>query len=270
MTNCSATTWDQCSTWVLGIPNVWLARGLIIFSTMVMLGCTVCLARSKWVPSKIILDTESVKKLLENAVILQALLLAFSVTLPTAVDPDVLQAADVLQLELNHEAPRKHVTWLVSHWFFYHVGSAANYLSTGLGGAFLGLVCLVCLNIEDNDGLTKILMPTLVWLSFLICMGVIHFCYSFHLLVHILAPKSYHLRIRHYPSRGFDLFNLAACFAAFVPACILYKRHQRPKHTQSRTEAQDSGDELRPRRTESADVMYVRSQIRESPRRSVT
>jgi len=228
-----------------GIPNVWLARAIIIVTTILMIGSTVCLARSKWIPSTIILDLESLKKLLENAVLLLALLLAFAVTLPTAVDPDVLQAADNLQLDLNRElaatggAP---VTWLVSHWFFDHITSATNYLSTGLLGAFLVLVSLVCLDIlkDDSKGLTKTLMPTLLWLSVMIVMGVVHFCYGFLLLVYILAPKSYHLRIRTNPSHGFDLFTLVASLFTFVPIYMLYhhRRHADGiKHGPNRVQA---------------------------------
>jgi len=189
-----------------------------------------------WTPKRVVLRRESLEKFLDNTILLSALMVAFALGMPAAVGYDDLIAADTRATMVNSQGipcpQMANVFWgrvPPSEAFLRKAMSAVLYLATTVLWCWLSHMSLSMAGDVDDDVLTKVWIPQIPYIAYLLVYGIIQFVYTFIFYISMIAPL--------YTNRMY--MNLWAMFgAAFsvFPAIVM-------KATQAKRQKRSGGNQ---------------------------
>ena len=136
-----------------------------------------------------------------------------------------------------------------SEEFLRQTMSSVLYLATSVLYSTISLICIAMVGDVDDDLLTKIWMPQIPYLAFLMFMGVVNFVFAFLFFMQLIIPS--------YINRMFlNLWGIGAVVFALFPSVIMGVTSAKRKKRTSGNSIQMTGGQ-------------IMGALPESPRKSV-
>ena len=200
-----------------------------------------------WEPKNFLLTRENLGKILDNTILLGALMVAFALTMPTGIDHDSLKAADARAASVHVNGTPcptyKGASWPPnskppSEEFLRMTMSSVLYLATSVLWSWISLTGIAIVGDVDDDLLTKVFMPQIPYLAFLMFWGIVQFIFAFLWFMNLIMPS--------YINRMFlNLWGIGAVFFALFPSVIMGVTSAKRKKRTSENLIQMTGGQIK-------------------------